>query len=117
VALLTTLKGLPLAYNRDLQEDKALVFDAAATLRRSLAVLAAMLPAIRFGPARMPAAGDGLLLATDIADLLVERGLPFRRAHEVVGRLVRHCVATGQALRDVDAATLHRFSPLLVPAM
>jgi argininosuccinate lyase len=113
VALLTTLKGLPLAYNRDLQEDKALVFDAAATLRRSLTVLAAMLPALRFDTARMAAAGDGLLLATDIADLLVERGLPFRRAHEVVGGLVRHCLATGTALRDLDAAILRRHSPLL----
>jgi len=117
VALLTTLKGLPLAYNRDLQEDKALLFDAAATLRQSLAVLAAMLPALRFDTTRMAAAGDGLLLATDLADLLVERGVPFRRAHEVVGGLVRHCLATGTALRDVDAATLRRHSPLLVPEL
>jgi argininosuccinate lyase len=115
VALLTTLKGLPLAYNRDLQEDKALVFDAAATLRRSLAVLAAMLPALRFDRTRMAAAADGLLLATDVADLLVEGGVPFRRAHEIVGGLVRHCLATGTPLRDLDAATLRRYHPLLQP--
>jgi argininosuccinate lyase len=117
VALLTTLKGLPLAYNRDLQEDKAVLFDAAATLRQCLAVLAAMLPALRFDTARMARAGDGLLLATDLADLLVERGMSFRRAHEVVGGLVRHCLATGTALRDLDAATLRRHSPLLKPGL
>jgi len=116
VALLTTLKGLPLAYNRDLQEDKAGLFDAAATLRSSLDVLAAMLPALRFDTARMAAASDGLLLATDVADLLVERqGIPFRQAHEIVGTLVRHCLATGTELRDVDAATLRRLSPRLTP--
>ena len=106
VALLTTLKGLPLAYNRDLQEDKAPLFDAAATLRQCLDVLAAMLPALRFETGRMAAAADGLLLATDLADLLVERGVPFRRAHAVVGGLVRHCLSTGTGLRDLDAAVL-----------
>ena len=116
VALLTTLKGLPLAYNRDLQEDKALLFDAAATLRGCLDVLAAMLPALGFATDRMAAAADGLLLATDVADALVERGVPFRRAHEMVGALVRHCLATGTGLRDVDAATLRRLAPRLDPA-
>ncbi len=116
VALLTTLKGLPLAYNRDLQEDKPALFDAAATVRDGLDVLAAMLPALRFDTRRMAGAADGLLLATDVADLLVERrGMPFRQAHEVVGALVRHCVATGADLRTIDAATLHRFSRELTP--
>jgi len=115
IALLTTLKGLPLAYNRDLQEDKALLFDGAATLRHGLAVLAAMLPALRFDVARMAASSDGLLLATDIADLLVERGTPFRRAHEIVGGLVRHCLATGTSFRDLDDATLRRHAPQLDP--
>ncbi len=116
VALLTTLKGLPLAYNRDLQEDKGLVFGAAATLRGCLDVLAAMLPALHIEAARMGAAADGLLLATDVADALVERGVPFRRAHEMVGALVRHCLATGTGLRDLDDATLRRHAPLLEPA-
>jgi argininosuccinate lyase len=117
VALLVTLKGLPLAYDRDLQEDKAPLFDAATTLRDCLGVLAAMLPELRFDTRRMAAAADGLLLATDLADLLVERGVPFRRAHEIVGRLVRHCLATGTGLRDLDAAVLRRHSPLLTPAL
>ena len=117
VALLTVLKGLPLAYNRDLQEDKPPLFDAAATLRESLDVLAALVPGLRFDVARMRAAADGLLLATDLADLLVERGVPFRRAHAITGALVRHCLATGQGLRDLDAEVLHRHSPVLTPAL
>jgi argininosuccinate lyase len=117
VALLTTLKGLPLAYNRDLQEDKPPLFDAADTLAASLDVLAEMLPALCFRTERMAAAADGLLLATDLADLLVERGVPFRRAHEIVGGLVRHCLATGTALRDLDPETLRRHAPELTPAL
>ena len=65
----------------------------------------------------MSAAADGLLLATDVADVLVERGVPFREAHEIVGGLVRHCLATGTGLRDVDAKTLKSHSPLLTPAL
>jgi argininosuccinate lyase len=117
VALLVTMKGLPLAYNRDLQEDKAPLFEAAGTLRASVDVLAEMLPALHFDTARMAAAADGLTLATDLADLLVERGVPFRRAHEIVGGIVRHCLATGTGLRDLDAATLRRHSRLLTPAV
>ncbi|HZP40265.1 MAG TPA: argininosuccinate lyase [Candidatus Binatia bacterium] len=115
VALLTTLKGLPLAYNRDLQEDKPALFDAADTLAQSLDVLAAMLPALRFRADRMANAADGLLLATDLADRLVERGMPFRRAHAVVGALVRHCLATGTSLRTLDAEVLRRHAPELTP--
>jgi argininosuccinate lyase len=115
VALLITLKGLPLAYNRDLQEDKPPLFDAADTLRQSLDIMATMLPGLRFRTARMAAAADGLLLATDLADLLVERGVPFRRAHAIVGGLVRHCLASGTSLRALDAAVLRRHSPLLTP--
>jgi len=117
VALLIVLKGLPLAYNRDLQEDKPPLFDAATTLGESLDVLAALVPHLRFDTARMHAAADGLLLATDVADLLVERGLPFRRAHAITGALVRHCLATGTGLRELDAEVLRRHSPLLTPAL
>jgi len=113
VALLTTLKGLPLAYNRDLQEDKGVVFGAVDTTERCVEVMAAMVPALRLRPDRMLAASDGLTLATDVADRLVERGIPFRQAHEIVGALVRHCLATGTHLRDVDARTLRGISPAL----
>ncbi|HLY38543.1 MAG TPA: argininosuccinate lyase [Candidatus Binatia bacterium] len=117
VALLATLKGLPLAYNRDLQEDKAALFDAADTLARCLEILTVMLPALRFRTDRMASAADGLLLATDLADLLVERGLPFRQAHERVGRLVRICLARGTSLHDLDAATLAQHAPGVTPAI
>jgi argininosuccinate lyase len=117
LALLTVLKGLPLAYNRDLQEDKVALFDAARTVGDCLAVLAAMVPRLRFRIDRMATAADGLLLATDLADALVERGVPFRHAHEIVGGLVRYCLRTGSGLRDLDATTLARQSPLLTPAM
>lgn len=113
VTLLTTLKGLPLAYNRDLQEDKPPLFDAAQTVGDSLAILTAMVPALRFRRDRMARAADGLLLATDLADYLVEEGVPFRSAHEMVGALVRHCIATDTGIRDVDAATLQRLAPRL----
>ena len=88
-AVLTTLKGLPMTYNRDLQEDKERVFDAADTVRAALAVFAAMLAEARADEARMAAAAaDPLLLATDLADHLVRAGVPFRQAHEITGRLV-----------------------------
>jgi argininosuccinate lyase len=116
VNLLTMLKGLPLAYNRDLQEDKAALFDAAQTLRGCVQMLATLLPALRFDRARMRAAADGLLLATDLADELVERGVPFRQAHASVGQLVRACLARGIGLRDLDAATLRRHARQLGPA-
>jgi argininosuccinate lyase len=76
-----------------------------------------MLPALRFDEPRMLTAADGLLLATDVADQLVEKGLPFRQAHAVTGALVRHCIATKTSFRDLDTATLSHYSPLLTPAM
>lgn len=89
VSLLTTLKGLPMTYNRDLQEDKEAVFDSADTVKSALAVFAAMLDEARADEASMKsAASDPLLLATDVADYLVLRGVPFRHAHEIVGKLV-----------------------------
>jgi argininosuccinate lyase len=113
VALLTAMKGLPLAYNRDLQEDKPPLFDAATQVRACVAVLARMLPHIKVRAAAMRAAAGGFALATELADFLVERGLPFRQAHEVVGRIVRHCVDEGRALESLRAADLRAFSPLL----
>jgi argininosuccinate lyase len=88
-ALLITLKGLPSGYNKDLQEDKHAIFDAEDTLSGCLAVARAVVDGLSLNRARTEAAASGLLLATDVADYLVNRGVPFRRAHEIVGALVR----------------------------
>ena len=89
VALLTAIKGLPSGYNKDLQEDKEGVFDAEDTLTGSLAVTRAIVGGLTLDRDRAASAASGLLLATDVADYLVGRGVPFRRAHEIVGALVR----------------------------
>ena len=87
--LLTILKGLPMTYNRDLQEDKEAVFDSVDTLKHALGVFAAMMAHARVETANMArATSDPLLLATDLADYLVLKGVPFRQAHEVIGKLV-----------------------------
>jgi len=109
-AVLTMMKGLPLAYQSDLQEDKEPTFDAADTALATLRTLAAMLPGLRFDAERMRAAAGGFLLATELADFLVERGLPFREAHGVVGGIVRHCLKTGKGLDKLTLAELRRFS-------
>ena len=109
-SLLTILKGLPLTYNRDFQEDKEPVFDAADTIRQTLDVLPPMLKAIKFRPERMrAAAADGFLNATDLAEYLVTKGVPFREAHEIVGRLVRECAESGQRLEDVPLSRLRHY--------
>jgi argininosuccinate lyase len=101
VALLALMKGLPSGYNKDLQEDKQAVFDAEDTLAGSLAVMKSVLGGLTLNRARAEAAASGLLLATDVADYLVGRGMPFRRAHEVVGGLVRRLVAEGRDFRSL----------------
>jgi argininosuccinate lyase len=93
VALLTTMKGLPSGYNKDLQEDKQAIFDAEDTLAGCLATVRAVIGGLTLDRERAARAASGMLLATDVADYLVRRGLPFRRAHEVVGGLVRKLVA------------------------
>jgi argininosuccinate lyase len=100
---LATLKALPGGYNKDLQEDKEAVLDAEATLTASLRATHAVLSGLSLNAERTERAASGLLLATDVADYLVARGMPFRRAHEVVGALVRRLVAEG---RDFSALTL-----------
>ena len=113
VALATLTKGLPLTYNKDLQEDKEPLFDAVNTYRASVTLLAAMLPGLRWNPQAMfRAAESGFSLATELADYLAERGLPFREAHHVVGRIVRHCVENGKELRDLSLSELQGFHPL-----
>jgi argininosuccinate lyase len=112
VTLLTVMKGLPLTYNRDMQEDKEPVFDSASTLRDSLEVMQGAVATLWVDVGRMrQAAGDPLLLATDLAEALVGQGVPFREAHEAVGRLVAHCVEKEIDLRSLSREDLRGFHP------
>jgi len=105
--LLTTLKGLPLAYNRDLQEDKEPLFDGLDQLRVLLPAMAGMLATLRFQPERLAArAPEGFSLATDVADWLVRQRVPFAQAHEVAGAAVRYCEGRGIELYDLTASDL-----------
>jgi argininosuccinate lyase len=114
VALYGVMHGLPLTYNKDMQEDKEHVFDAADTLELCLAAAEGMLSSIRFDRERLAAAAsDEFLAATDVADLLVRRGLPFRQAHGVVGDLVRHALEQGKQLSELTAEELAERSPQL----
>jgi len=106
VGLLTTIKGLPTGYNKDLQEDKEAVFGAEDTLSGCLAVVRPVVGGVTLNRARAASAASGLLLATDVADYLVGRGVPFRRAHEIVGALVRRLVAEG---RDFGSLSLEEW--------
>lgn len=114
--LLATLKGLPSAYDKDLQEDKEPVFDAADTLTLALPVMAGLIGALEVRPERMRAAlaqAGGGLFATDLADYLVERGVPFREAHALVGRAVRRAEALGVGLDALPPAEWQAIHPLL----
>jgi argininosuccinate lyase len=116
LSLLTTLKGLPMTYNRDMQEDKEAVFDSVDTIKAALEINAAMLSEIKVNASRAAeAVSDPMLLATDLADYLVRAGLPFRQAHEVIGKLVAHCLETGRSFPQLDLATFQSFSPLFGP--
>lgn len=110
VSLLTTLKGLPMTYNRDMQEDKEPIFDAIDTIDAALAVFAAMLRGIRANPAACASAvADPMLLATDLADYLVNHGVPFRQAHEIIGKAVALC---GQKQCELPQLTLADYQAL-----
>jgi len=116
--LLSTLKGLPLAYNRDLQEDKEPVFDAVDTLLTLLPAFAGMVATLRFDTERLAAlAPQGFSLATDVAEWLVRQGVPFRSAHEVAGACVRACEQRGIELSDLSDADLATVSPRLTPGV
>ncbi|MBI2433464.1 MAG: argininosuccinate lyase, partial [Candidatus Hydrogenedentes bacterium] len=113
VALLTLVKGLPLTYNRDLQEDKEQVFDASDTVQLALRVFARMIPSIRVNEDAIQAAlRQGFMEATDLADYLVTKRLPFRQAHEVVGHAVRYCERHQKTLPELTLEELRQFSPL-----
>jgi argininosuccinate lyase len=114
VALLTLMKGQPLAYNKDNQEDKEPLLDAADTVCASLAIFAAMIPALEPQRERMRAAARrGHATATDLADYLVRRGVPFRDAHEIVGRAVRLAEDSGRGLDALTLEELRELSPLI----
>ena len=116
--LLTTLKGLPLAYNRDLQEDKEPVFDAVDTLEVLLPAFSGMVATMVFDTGRLESlAPQGFSLATDVAEWLVREGVPFRVAHEVAGACVRECERRGIELWDLSDADLAAVSPHLTPAV
>ncbi len=113
MALLTVMKGLPLAYNKDMQEDKEALFDAYDTMAACLPVMTGMLRTAEWCTDNMRiGAGRGFTNATDAADYLVRKGLPFRDAHEVVGRLVLHCEQHGKALSELSLLELKQMSPL-----
>jgi argininosuccinate lyase len=115
-ALLTTLKGLPLTYNRDLQEDKEGVFDAVETLLLVLPAMSGLIATMQVNTARLEAlAPEGFALATDLAELLVRKGVAFREAHEVVGRLVVWCQVGDKELGDLTDDELAKVSPHLTP--
>jgi argininosuccinate lyase len=114
--ILVTLKGLPMAYNRDLQEDKAAVLGVLPVVVPTLRIFAAMLPELEFDFGRMrQASGEGFSLATDVADYLVKKGLPFRDAHGVVGRLVRECEERHCELNQLPFHVYREASPLFEP--
>jgi len=111
VSLLTLMKSLPLAYNKDMQEDKEPLFDTIDTVRGSLKVFAEMIAQMTVNAARMrAAAARGFSTATDVADYLVRKGLPFRQAHEVVGKTVRYCVESGKDLPELTLEEFRQFS-------
>jgi len=110
--MLALLKGLPLAYNRDLQEDKGALFSAVDTTREALAVASRVAATLRIHPERMRAAtAQGFLTATDLADELVRRGTPFAQAHKQVGKLVRYCAGQERTFPDLSNAEAQRFIP------
>jgi argininosuccinate lyase len=112
MGLLTLIKGLPLAYNRDLQEDKEAVFDTVDTLLSSLDVMAALLPGVSFRSERLRESAEaGLSFATDLAEHLSLRGVPFRQAHAAVGKLVRWCLEENRLPGEITLSDLQRFSP------
>jgi argininosuccinate lyase len=113
MAILTIMKGLPLAYNRDLQEDKEGFFDTADTLHNTLDAFNGMMKTIRFNAERMrQAAGESYTLATEVADYLAKKGMPFREAHGIVGKLVLAAISKGKSLQELPLSDYRNLSPL-----
>ena len=113
MSLLTTMKGIPLAYNKDMQEDKEAFFDAVDNTLNCLTLFTDMLATIKFNKdVMLRSAKMGFTNATDAADYLVNKGMPFRDAHSVIGRLVLYCIDKNCAIDDLDIAQLKEFSEL-----
>ncbi|RJR18159.1 MAG: argininosuccinate lyase [Nitrospiraceae bacterium] len=114
VSILTIMKALPLAYNRDMQEDKEPLFDTVDTVTSCLSVLIKMLPLVRFNRKVMEkATAAGFLTATDLAEYLVRKGVAFRDAHSITGRVVKYCIDNNKTLNDMDLKELNEFSGLI----
>lgn len=112
VSLLTTMKGLPMTYNRDMQEDKEAVFDSVDTIKAALEIFAAMMLEIKVDEPRVAqASGDWSLLATDLADYLVKHGVPFRKAHEIVGKTVALCLERQTGFTELSLEDFQKISP------
>ena len=113
MALLTTLKGLPLAYNKDMQEDKEAVFDACDTVKMCLKVFSGMIDTLKANEeSMMQAARKGFINATDLADYLVKKGMPFRSAYKISGSIVAQCIRENMVLEDVPLTVYQNYSPL-----
>ena len=113
MTLLTMLKGLPLAYNKDMQEDKEAVFDTVDTVKMCLAVMAPMLNTMTVRTDRMKiAAQEGFINATDLADYLTKKGVPFRTAYKISGQLVARCIRDGCVLETLPLAVYRQYSDL-----
>ncbi|MGC8937826.1 MAG: argininosuccinate lyase [Thermodesulfovibrio sp.] len=111
LSLFTTMKGLPLTYNRDMQEDKEPVFDTVETVSMSLKIVNEMLPEIKFIKDKMKEASEkGFTTATDLAEYLVKKGVPFRNAHEITGKIVLYCIEEGKNLTDLSMEEFKKFS-------
>jgi argininosuccinate lyase len=114
VGLLTMMKSLPLSYNRDMQEDKELLFDTVDTVKGSLTIYSLLIKGLRIDRKRMlEAAREGFITATDMADYLVRKGVPFRKAHEMVGKIVRFAIDRGKGLEEIPLQRLKQFSDLI----
>jgi argininosuccinate lyase len=113
ISLLTTLKGLPLAYNKDMQEDKEPLFDAVKTVKASLSIFAPLIDTLKINTDKMQqAVKEGFLNATDLADDLAKAGMPFREAHRVSGEMVGLCIQKNCTLEDLSLSEMRQFSDL-----
>lgn len=112
ISMLVTMKGLPLAYNKDMQEDKEPLFDTVDTIKASLEIFSEMIKGLKLDKKRIESSmADGLILATDVADYLVQKGVPFRTSHEIVGKIVSFCLKGKRPLTDLILSEWKMFSP------